>query len=325
MSKYKSYLDTYIEDLLNESRNIVASNINNMLKEQLSNPNYGNGNSECAGTYYVNGYTRKDGIEVEGYMRTCGAEHAGGESVKSFNTPILKDTITMNAEKKMDPDVTTQYRLAKTFGFASVLVQYYNLSLEFADKKSKNLKNKYNNDIYKFNETPDFVDKNYAFNKIKDSLELDMNYASSHDKIQNTRVVIPQENAEIINKIKKSPITAQMIKKYFDRIIDGETINTSIAYNQTNNFNEDSLYGVIKKADIRDLKVNEDGTISFYIVDMYDFERLAELKKGKLIQKIFTNANNRAHQQQSVGKLQPYLLYIPVTLSISEIYDMVND
>ena len=35
------------------------------------------GGSECAGTYPVSGYTREDGTEVSGYMRTCGAAHAG--------------------------------------------------------------------------------------------------------------------------------------------------------------------------------------------------------------------------------------------------------
>ncbi|GEM_PF-3680841 len=31
--------------------------------------------TQCAGTYPVNGYTRSDGTEVSGYMRTCGAKH----------------------------------------------------------------------------------------------------------------------------------------------------------------------------------------------------------------------------------------------------------
>ncbi len=30
---------------------------------------------ECAGTYYVKGYTRQDGTQVSGYQRTCGAAH----------------------------------------------------------------------------------------------------------------------------------------------------------------------------------------------------------------------------------------------------------
>ncbi|MCD7780942.1 MAG: hypothetical protein LUH05_09770 [Candidatus Gastranaerophilales bacterium] len=34
----------------------------------------------CAGSYYVSGYTRADGKEVSGYMRTCGAAHASNNS-----------------------------------------------------------------------------------------------------------------------------------------------------------------------------------------------------------------------------------------------------
>lgn len=31
--------------------------------------------SECVGSYYVNGYTREDGTQIDGYTRTCGAKH----------------------------------------------------------------------------------------------------------------------------------------------------------------------------------------------------------------------------------------------------------
>ena len=39
---------------------------------------YMNSKKDCAGTYPVSGYVRKDGTEVSAYMRTCGAKHEGG-------------------------------------------------------------------------------------------------------------------------------------------------------------------------------------------------------------------------------------------------------
>ena len=99
MSEFKSELDKYVESLLNESRDIAASNINNMLKEQLAQSS--NENSECAGTYYVSGYKREDGTEVNGYMRTCGAAHNENKVVSDgapLEAKIEKDLYIENSE-----------------------------------------------------------------------------------------------------------------------------------------------------------------------------------------------------------------------------------
>jgi len=42
--------------------------------------------SNCAGTYPVSGYVRKDGAEVSSYMRTCGAKHQGKTKIPPLHT-----------------------------------------------------------------------------------------------------------------------------------------------------------------------------------------------------------------------------------------------
>lgn len=42
--------------------------------------------SNCAGTYPVSGYVRKDGTEVSSYTRTCGAKHQGKTKIPPLHT-----------------------------------------------------------------------------------------------------------------------------------------------------------------------------------------------------------------------------------------------
>ena len=75
------------------------------------------------------------------------------------------------------------------------------------------------------------------------------------------------------------------------------------------------MYGVIHNADIYDLKQNDDGSISFVVLDYYDFEywghRMDESKVDISIR--YVN-NNAAYKQQKGGYLQPYILYIPIRI-----------
>ena len=59
-------------------------------------PSLGYNNQECAGTYQVSGYTRKDGIKVASYSRTCGAKHLGkqkaSEKYRGMNIKQMTDS-----------------------------------------------------------------------------------------------------------------------------------------------------------------------------------------------------------------------------------------
>ena len=62
----------------------------------------GGGGAECVGSYPVSGYTRSDGTEVSGYIRTCGAAHAGSSSETKSNNQ--QNTNSENDWDSVNPD-----------------------------------------------------------------------------------------------------------------------------------------------------------------------------------------------------------------------------
>lgn len=69
----------------NDNRGIYADK-----QEEGSN---NNGGSECVGSYPVSGYTRAEGTEVDSYVRTYGAAHAGAAD----NSPQDKKSLNYNS------------------------------------------------------------------------------------------------------------------------------------------------------------------------------------------------------------------------------------
>ena len=65
------------------------------------------GGSECVGSYPVSGYTRSDGTEVSGYIRTCGAAHAGSSSETRNNNQ--QNTDSENDWDSVNPDILYGY------------------------------------------------------------------------------------------------------------------------------------------------------------------------------------------------------------------------
>ena len=82
-------------------------------------------------------------------------------------------------------------------------------------------------------------------------------------------------------------------------------------------------FTAIHKADIVDAKMNDDGTVTMKIVDYYDFTKnrvksdytKEELKNNPISigENMFNEVNNRAYEQQSLGKLKPYAIYFEFT------------
>ena len=108
----RSSLEEYIESLmyeesLNDLITILSDTIDSLpigdniagysagLSSGTSN---GGGGAECVGSYPVSGYTRSDGTEVSGYIRTCGAAHAGSSNNNQQNTDSENDWDYVNPD-----------------------------------------------------------------------------------------------------------------------------------------------------------------------------------------------------------------------------------
>lgn len=77
-----------------------------------------NGGSGCVGSYPVSGYTRSDGTEVSGYIRTCGAAHAGDNNNTNAES-------TNNADSENDWDYVNPDDLDEVLD-KEILEDYYN-------------------------------------------------------------------------------------------------------------------------------------------------------------------------------------------------------
>ena len=108
----RSSLEEYIESLmyeesLNDLITILSDTIDSLpIGDNIagysaglgSGTSNGGGGAECVGSYPVSGYTRSDGTEVSGYIRTCGAAHAGSSNNNQQNTDSENDWDYVNPE-----------------------------------------------------------------------------------------------------------------------------------------------------------------------------------------------------------------------------------
>ena len=57
------------------------------------------------------------------------------------------------------------------------------------------------------------------------------------------------------------------------------------------------------------MKLNKDGSLTFYISDFYDFDYIDTIGGKNYGHKIFNEINNKAYYQQKANKLKPYMIY----------------
>lgn len=72
----KDNVSQAVKNRVQQGKDIVVSGVNKVKNAPQVAKNKLNQIKQCAGSYFVSGYTREDGTEVEGYTRTCG-RHGG--------------------------------------------------------------------------------------------------------------------------------------------------------------------------------------------------------------------------------------------------------
>ena len=360
-----SNLDDYVQELLQESERKIAMEIyNNILvpyfTQNASSQNAGV--SECAGTYPVSGYTREDGTEVRGYMRTCGAAHAGNaqsgerrketynqnneendwynveldeidrllyKDIKEYSNmlhdgSVLEGRVEKFGDNKLSVMEALQKDVAQLEAGNEQLPakDYYKIALDLAENPEKVVSNERNH-IYKSGNLPESINQKVVFDKIAQGLKIDANNPNNIEVFKNTTVVVPRENSPIVQLIKKSPITKKMIIDNYENIVNNKkTVNISTTFSSGDSISETMLFSILNKVDIKNMKQNSDGSISFIISDFYDFDYLKHNKGENFVYKNIVDANNRAASQQEKRRLKPYILYIPVVLTKEELLEI---
>lgn len=230
-----------------EQEGYVISLLNAMFSSR-NNSNQNNNSSKCAGTYPVSGYTRRDGVEVSDYMRTCGAAHAGNgknsdkndsqnnsdnnENNQNNHTPVFEARIeknrviedfkeflrehvsTYNHYDNLRVDEALQ-KAATKYPHGNELFpikDYYKISLDLADEPDNVVSNnRYS--VFKVKNLPIICNEKVILDKIAKGLNIDIKNPKNKERIENVRVIVPRENSKLVKLIKNSDEIKNIIKK----------------------------------------------------------------------------------------------------------------
>lgn len=279
---------------------------------------------QCAGTYHVSGYTRADGTQVDGYMRTCGAKHEGHKSALqggvNMYVPLnekemnylrrreFKNSINNFYLNKFQDALTggkivdAQGNLAKSVRLPSPFLDYYRLSLDYVNESEKNKDNTYTT----FGQLNDLGMRAYIKEKYKDCNITD-----------STPVVIVQMGTPLSEELMNSEFFYNSLNSQLEKIQNGDVNARNFSLSFSSLKNDPNLVLVLGKCNVYNLKhKNYLNTITGSVVDYYDFSKLgyASTLSGAMINAI----NNNAKIQQDNGMLRNYILIIPFVMFESD-------
>lgn len=139
--------------------------------------------------------------------------------------------------------------------------------------------------------------------------------------------IVPKETSRLYQYAKNSEAMEKWVLENYDKIKNGEVYNNAITFprNRVLTTEGRSLYNTIHNANMHNMKVNSDGSISGRMKDPYNFEKwiLKNYKDAKNLKDVasafaynkIARVNNRAYKQQSAGKLEPFYIDMPINIS----------
>ncbi len=267
------------------------------------------------------------------YMLEGGVEH---------NVTIPKQNIISSAQdlyskyKGLTPGAAIQKAAAKLPIWKSSEKEYYQHALKRADGEEPTDFMKEQNDFYKLDEISNPELKQIYIDKAAKMYGLDVNDPETYDAIKNTEIVIPKENSQLYSQIKDSEDFQKLIAENYENIINQNNKNTSIEFPAAFwNNDKRANYATIHNADLKNSKINDDGSFSTILSDAYDFENWEKQdwihsdknakERGKMfIKNLITPINNSAKKQQDMGQLERYLLSTPIKLSKEELEEILR-
>ena len=203
--------------------------------------------------------------------------------------------------------------------------EYYQIALNFADNNLESNKNDYNNTFTMFQYYKNNDIKNFFKSIIIKSENLNINDAFYNYTINHTMIVTAKDNSPLKNKILKSDTLRSFISNNYNVIkkgkLQGKSISIEFPYDKSD-YDKISLYLTLHNALIYNPHIDEKGNLSMDIADYYDFEKLPSSED--LLKNIFIDINNRAYEQQLMGKLKPYILHIHITIPANDLNTIIN-
>ncbi len=214
--------------------------------------------------------------------------------------------------------------------------EYYGLSTKLKDGEMMEDKTIKENNIYSLKDITDPIKSKQYQDYLSKMYNLEPNAPETYEKIKNKRIVVPKETSRLYNYAKNSEALQRWVAKNYERIKNGEN-PTEEHVEFPENFSDSEtrgLFATLHNMDIKNAKVNDDGSLELRGIDPYDFERMEyqnPLKSKnipeiseKVLKDILASINNNAYGQQEAGQLEKYLLSMPIKLSKKEIEEILK-
>lgn len=219
-------------------------------------------------------------------------------------------------------------KIASKWSNAPLDGEYYSIATHLADGEeiSENMRNQ--NYFYTLKDVKNPEMKALYKKKIAKMYNIDENNPLYQEKINNAQIVSPKVTSELYNMVKNSKEMREWVAENFERLQKyGAKPGESIAFEKGPNFFKEkdrALFTIIHRADLDNMKVSPDGSLSGRLNDPYNFEWWNKNEYDDFLKKAMIDINNTALSQQEKKQLENYLLSMPLYFSKEEIEEILK-
>lgn len=257
------------------------------------------------------------------------------ESMDKLKTKVED---TQKKYEGLSPIVAAQKAASKGFGDKLVENEYYRNSLKMKDGEPLTDEFLKENDIYGLKDITDPEKSNYYKEQLAKMYGLDLNDPDIDEKLKDKKIVVPKENSRLYQYAKNSEAMEKWIVDNYDRIKNGEKpLNDTIEFplgglKGAFNDKQRGLFATIHRANMNDIKINSDGSITGRIDDPYNYEEWDKIKGGinfsqnlkNFVFNRYVDINNNAQKQQDVNQLEQFLTSMPIHFTKEEIEEILK-
>ncbi len=239
-----------------------------------------------------------------------------------FNTDKAKD-FSKSINNLQDKAMSS---LLKTLGKSLTNVtarEYYGLSANLGDNEKPTRKMRKTNDFYKLKDIGRQDLHRLLAEKIAKAENLDINNPDDYKKIEDFDIVVPKNNSKLAAIIQKSPKMEEFIRQNYDKIKNGDfqksVQSIEFPYEGVKDLDKFNLFAIIHRADLYDMKINPDGSLTYILDDHYDFDKAEHDENKPRFYNRIIDANNMAVEQLKNKEIKPYQILRPVTITKEEL------
>lgn len=201
--------------------------------------------------------------------------------------------------------------------------EYYGLSANWGDNEQPTRKMRKTNDFYKLKDIGRQDLHRFMAEKIAKAENLDINNPDDYKKIEDFDIVVPKNNSELAAIIQRSPKMEEFIRQNYDKIKNGDfqksVQSIKFPYEGFKDSDKFNLFATIHRADLYDMKINPDGSLTYILNDHYDFDPAEHDENKSILYNLIMDANNIAVEQLKNKEIRPYQILRPVTIPKEEL------